>query len=252
MNQLKDNILSHIKKSDQDNMNLKKLDELNVIYKIAAKNLGKNWLAQKEKIKKLDELNVIYKIAAKNLGKNWLAQKEKIKVLHNDKRNMKRKFEEFENESCYKYQNLQNDCVKLAQDLEDIKQKLEEQLDHQKKKYELRDCYEEHKELIRKHNQKLDAGEKLPKELYPRPNENLKLYILKRDLYTCQRCKCLLRNSKEICENNDRKCHDIDHIIPFSVTHDNDQSNLQALCKNCHGEKTLKDRKNYPYAFKKI
>jgi len=41
--------------------------------------------------------------------------------------------------------------------------------------------------------------------------------------------------------------YQIDHIIPFHVTYDDSDSNLQALCPGCHALKTVEDRQNYPY-----
>ena len=38
--------------------------------------------------------------------------------------------------------------------------------------------------------------------------------------------------------NFDESGYEIDHIHEFSQTHDNNESNLQALCKTCHGVKT--------------
>lgn len=41
--------------------------------------------------------------------------------------------------------------------------------------------------------------------------------------------------------------YQIDHIIPFHVTHDDSEANLQALCPGCHALKTVEDRNKYPY-----
>lgn len=35
--------------------------------------------------------------------------------------------------------------------------------------------------------------------------------------------------------------YQIDHIIPWSLCHDDSECNLQALCANCHSEKTRKE-----------
>lgn len=56
---------------------------------------------------------------------------------------------------------------------------------------------------------------------------------------------------KEISFNQSYKCNicfsilpptfQIDHIIPWSLSHDDSESNLQALCANCHSLKTTKE-----------
>ena len=40
--------------------------------------------------------------------------------------------------------------------------------------------------------------------------------------------------------NFDESGYDIDHIEEFSITHNDDLENLQALCHNCHSVKTKK------------
>ena len=62
-------------------------------------------------------------------------------------------------------------------------------------------------------------------------------------------------NKKIIASNQQWKCamcnnllnysYEIDHIIPLYKGGINDNYNLQALCRNCHGIKTLNDRNNY-------
>jgi 5-methylcytosine-specific restriction endonuclease McrA len=37
-------------------------------------------------------------------------------------------------------------------------------------------------------------------------------------------------------------CFEVDHIIPLFRGGDNEQGNLQALCRNCHGMKSLKEQ----------
>ena len=39
--------------------------------------------------------------------------------------------------------------------------------------------------------------------------------------------------------------YEIDHIIPLYKNGSNDMDNLQALCRNCHGKKTLDDKIKY-------
>ena len=43
------------------------------------------------------------------------------------------------------------------------------------------------------------------------------------------------------CLNILNASYEIDHIIPLYQGGTNDLNNLQALCRNCHGEKTLYD-----------
>jgi len=38
--------------------------------------------------------------------------------------------------------------------------------------------------------------------------------------------------------------YDIDHIVEYSISQDNSMDNLQALCKCCHGYKTIKFASN--------
>jgi Zn finger protein HypA/HybF involved in hydrogenase expression len=49
----------------------------------------------------------------------------------------------------------------------------------------------------------------------------------------------------EVQEGKCKKCHkelgriyDVDHVIPFSISEDNSEGNLQLLCPNCHAEKS--------------
>lgn len=49
--------------------------------------------------------------------------------------------------------------------------------------------------------------------------------------WSCKHCARLLDAAFEI-----------DHIIPLFKNGTNDESNLQALCRNCHGLKTLKEK----------
>lgn len=53
--------------------------------------------------------------------------------------------------------------------------------------------------------------------------------ILERDKFTCQSCGLITT------------VLEVDHIEPNSDN--NDRSNLQALCRSCHEEKTLKENK---------
>lgn len=57
----------------------------------------------------------------------------------------------------------------------------------------------------------------------------LRMSILERDKFTCQSCGVITT------------VLEVDHIEPNSDN--NDRSNLQALCRSCHEEKTLKENK---------
>lgn len=58
--------------------------------------------------------------------------------------------------------------------------------------------------------------------------------------WACQTCKKLLPSTYEI-----------DHIIPFSISFNDDYENLQALCPNCHRKKTQTENKRIN-KFKKL
>ena len=53
--------------------------------------------------------------------------------------------------------------------------------------------------------------------------------------------KIVAYNSDYKCAHCDKKLppsHQIDHIVPFSISNDDSSDNLQALCANCHSKKT--------------
>ena len=60
--------------------------------------------------------------------------------------------------------------------------------------------------------------------------ESLKKYVAAGQGWKCKDCIQILDASYEI-----------DHIIPLYKGGNNDIKNLQALCRNCHGRKTLID-----------
>lgn len=63
--------------------------------------------------------------------------------------------------------------------------------------------------------------------------------ILNRQNYKCATIKnynCLLWQFKD--GEFDEAGYEIDHIDEYSITHDNNIDNLQALCPNCHAVKT--------------
>lgn len=56
--------------------------------------------------------------------------------------------------------------------------------------------------------------------------------ILARDLYLCQRC---------LAHDRPTPATDVDHKIPKAKGGTDDDSNLQALCGQCHRDKTADD-----------
>jgi hypothetical protein len=61
-------------------------------------------------------------------------------------------------------------------------------------------------------------------------NNNIKKYVAANQKWRCNSCNNLLDASYEI-----------DHIIPLYKNGTNNINNLQALCRNCHGNKTIND-----------
>ena len=64
-------------------------------------------------------------------------------------------------------------------------------------------------------------------------NETKKKVVASSQQWTCRNCNKILDASYEI-----------DHIIPLYKGGSNDLNNLQALCRNCHGQKTINDKLN--------
>lgn len=62
-------------------------------------------------------------------------------------------------------------------------------------------------------------------------SESKKKYIASNQKWKCKSCNNLLDATYEI-----------DHKIPLYKGGTNDVNNLEALCRNCHGKKTLNDR----------
>lgn len=62
-------------------------------------------------------------------------------------------------------------------------------------------------------------------------SESLKKYVASNQKWKCKLCGNLLEATYEV-----------DHIKPLYKGGTNDFNNLQALCRNCHGNKTLEDR----------
>ena len=59
--------------------------------------------------------------------------------------------------------------------------------------------------------------------------------LTKKTIASNQQWKC------NICNNIIDASYEIDHIIPLYKGGTNDIYNLQALCRNCHGKKTIED-----------
>lgn len=59
--------------------------------------------------------------------------------------------------------------------------------------------------------------------------------LTKKTIASNQQWKC------NICNNILDASYEIDHIIPLYKGGTNDIYNLQALCRNCHGKKTIED-----------
>ena len=64
-------------------------------------------------------------------------------------------------------------------------------------------------------------------------SQTLKKYVAANQQWKCNYCNNLLDASYEV-----------DHKIPLYKNGSNDISNLQALCRNCHGKKTIYDKLN--------
>ena len=62
-------------------------------------------------------------------------------------------------------------------------------------------------------------------------NGYMKKFVASNQKWTCKHCQNILDASYEI-----------DHIIPLYKGGTNDATNLVALCRNCHGVKTTKER----------
>lgn len=71
-------------------------------------------------------------------------------------------------------------------------------------------------------------------------------YKFKRNISQTKK-KIVASNQKwqcNMCMNMLDYTYEIDHIVPLYKGGNNDLSNLQALCRNCHGKKTIYDKYN--------
>jgi len=64
-------------------------------------------------------------------------------------------------------------------------------------------------------------------------SETTKKVVSANQQWSCKNCNKILDASYEV-----------DHIIPLYKGGTNDITNLQALCRNCHGKKTINDKLN--------
>ena len=66
-----------------------------------------------------------------------------------------------------------------------------------------------------------------------RVSETIKKVVAANQQWHCNMCKNMLDASYEV-----------DHKVPLYKGGDNNVNNLQALCRNCHGKKTIYDKLN--------
>jgi 5-methylcytosine-specific restriction endonuclease McrA len=106
-------------------------------------------------------------------------------------------------------------------------------------------------------NEKLDVINGIknnnPQNFQPYQNQNRRITGTTRDRRKVpeQLKKVVAANQKWKCRhcNNDLDAkYEVDHIIALEDNGDNMINNLQALCRNCHGKKTLSDdiKRKYP------
>ena len=77
----------------------------------------------------------------------------------------------------------------------------------------------------------------LPTSKLRKVSEQLKKIVASKQKWGCKNCKNILEATYEI-----------DHIIALEDGGSNNIDNLQALCRNCHGKKTMEDniKRRYP------
>lgn len=72
-------------------------------------------------------------------------------------------------------------------------------------------------------------------------SESMKKKIAANQEWKCNSCEMLLSHVFEV-----------DHIQPLFLGGTNDQQNLSALCRECHGKKTSEDRQNWNSRIRQI
>ena len=87
-------------------------------------------------------------------------------------------------------------------------------------------------------NQQIDNYEEIKQKGGRKPNGTIKRNVsesTKKYVASNQGWKCLK------CSQTLDATYEVDHIKPLHQGGSNDVSNLRALCRNCHGKKTLED-----------
>ena len=87
--------------------------------------------------------------------------------------------------------------------------------------------------LIPQHNRMMTSGSTPPMNIGVKPtkrsvSETKKKYIASNQHWKCNKCNSMLEATFEI-----------DHIVDLQYGGSNEVSNLVALCRNCHGNKTM-------------
>jgi hypothetical protein len=77
----------------------------------------------------------------------------------------------------------------------------------------------------------------IPTSKLRKVSEQLKKLVASQQRWNCKKCKNILDATYEV-----------DHILALEDGGNNDIHNLQALCRNCHGKKTMEDniKRRYP------
>lgn len=77
----------------------------------------------------------------------------------------------------------------------------------------------------------------IPTSKLRKVSDQLKKIVASQQRWNCRKCKNILDATYEV-----------DHIIALEDGGNNDIQNLQALCRNCHGKKTMEDniKRRYP------
>ena len=73
-----------------------------------------------------------------------------------------------------------------------------------------------------------------------------KTEVLKKCSYKCKNCDVKLEMIKNK-KGNEKANYEIDHIRPLANGGNNELTNLQALCKSCHRDKTMSENENGEY-----
>lgn len=79
----------------------------------------------------------------------------------------------------------------------------------------------------------------LEETIFCMPNRRAVSYSRKKKVAASQGWTCL------VCKSILSHVFEVDHIQPLFLGGSNSESNLQALCRECHGKKTLKDRETF-------